>query len=102
MLNIEKGRLTTPKIHNKLRFCPFCPNKVEDEVHFLLICSTYRVPRTEMINAIARETPDFLEENAEKQFIELMKPENSLYAGETIENLFEIRQFLLEKRKGPI
>ena len=102
MLNIEKGRHTTPKTPKELRFCPFCPNKVEDEVHFLLICPTYRVPRTEMINTIARETPSFLEENTQKQFTELMKPENSQYICKTIENSFEIRQFLLGKPKGPI
>ena len=36
LLNIEKGRHTTPKTPKEQRFCPFCPKVVEDEMHFLL------------------------------------------------------------------
>lgn len=39
-LMIEKGRHS--KIDRELRFCPFCPNRVEDEKHFLLECQTYK------------------------------------------------------------
>ncbi len=60
-LNIEKGRHTVPKTPKEDRFCPFCPNKVEDEVHFLLDCPTYRVPRGELTAALEKENPLFLE-----------------------------------------
>ena len=35
-LMIEKGRHS--RIESKFRFCPFCPNEVEDEKHFLMKC----------------------------------------------------------------
>ena len=36
-LMIEVGR--HQNIPKEFRFCPFCPNKVETEAHFLLECS---------------------------------------------------------------
>ena len=38
---IETGRYRRPKIERNERFCPFCPNKVESKVHFLLHCHKY-------------------------------------------------------------
>ena len=32
------------------RHCPFCENEVEDEIHFLLTCSTYRDLRKGIVN----------------------------------------------------
>ena len=37
-LAIETGRHTIPKTHREKRFCPFCPEMVEDEHHFLFEC----------------------------------------------------------------
>ena len=37
VLMIEKGRHSN--IDKSLRFCPFCPDKIEDEKHFLLECN---------------------------------------------------------------
>ena len=101
ILNIEKGRHTTPKTPKELRFCPFCPNNVEDEVHFLLSCPVYRIPRRDMINTMTKENPSFFEDNKENQFIELMKPENAQFMSKVVQNLFDIRQYLSEKPKRP-
>ena len=41
-LNIETGRWHKPKpIERELRFCPWCPTKIEDEFHFILECPKY-------------------------------------------------------------
>lgn len=40
-LNIETGRYSKPIIPSKERFCKFCTNEVEDELHFLFQCNTY-------------------------------------------------------------
>ena len=40
-LMIEKGRHL--KIDKSLRFCPFCPNLIETEHHFLLHCKTFKI-----------------------------------------------------------
>ena len=37
-LAIETGRHAIPKTHREKRFCPFCPEMVEDEHHFLFEC----------------------------------------------------------------
>ena len=45
-LNIEAGRHN--KIQKNKRFCPFCPNLVEDEMHFLLFCPVYTENRVNL------------------------------------------------------
>ena len=95
-LNIE-----TPKTPKEQRFCPFCPDKVEDEVHFLLSCPAYRLPRLEMINSMTLLKTSFSTDSLNEQFIELMKNENAYIVSKTIQNLFEIRQFLLSNPKRP-
>jgi hypothetical protein len=44
-LQIEKGRHSTPIIPANERYCPFCPQLVEDEIHFLVKCSLYNDER---------------------------------------------------------
>ena len=49
-LMIEVGR--HKNIPKELHFCPYCPNKVETEAHFLLECSVYKLLREEMMHRI--------------------------------------------------
>ena len=44
-LMVEKLRHLRPKPDVHERVCPFCPDHVEDELHFLLICKTFQVNR---------------------------------------------------------
>ena len=48
-LAIETGRHVCPKIDKEKRFCPFCPNQVEDEYHFLFECSNMKHLREELL-----------------------------------------------------
>ena len=100
VLNIEKLRHTTPKTSKENRFCPFCPKRVEDEVHFLLECPIYRIPRKEMIDNLTKEKPSFRREERDSQFIELMRPENVHLTSKTIHRFFEIREFLFKSPRG--
>ena len=100
-LNIERGRYTVPITPKEQRFCPFCPDKVEDEIHFLLSCPVYRLPRHEMINAMTLSKTSFRTDSLNEQFIELMKNENAFIVSKTTQNLFEIRQFLLSNPRRP-
>ena len=99
LLNIEKGRHTTPKTPKDQRFCPFCPKMVEDEMHFLLECPVYQTPRVEMTETIMKENPLFEPKPPNEKFIELMSPENTHIVAKIVHNFFEIRSFLINKPK---
>ena len=45
-LAIEKGR--HQNINHSDRKCPFCPEEVEDELHFLIKCPTYKFLRKKL------------------------------------------------------
>ena len=95
VLNIEKGRHTVPKTPRGQRFCPFCPGRVEDEVHFLMECPVYRAPRVEMVDAAVGRDPSFSQKTTLEQFIELMGPGAAQSVAGTIHNFFDIRGFLI-------
>ena len=69
-LMIEAGR------HQKLaklqRFCPFCPQTVEDEKHFLITCAHYSVLRKPLFEKCAYLKPNFIHYNETEKFIFIM------------------------------
>lgn len=91
-LMIEKGRHNGVKAY--LRFCPFCENEVESEIHFLLDCPVYRNIRTDLINLIERENPFFRYLQKEAKFSYLLANANQKEVAEYIHNSFELRNFL--------
>ena len=56
-LMIEVGRYKN--IPKEMRFCPFCPNKVETETHFLFCCLAYNPIRDKMLRSINILNPNF-------------------------------------------
>ena len=44
-LQIELGRYHKPSLELSERTCPFCPNKIEDEYHFVTECPMYNEER---------------------------------------------------------
>lgn len=101
-LNIEKGRHTTPKTPKEIRFCPFCPTKVEDEEHFLMECPTYKHPRNKIRTTGPLNTQNFRQLPKKDQFVKLMTNNNTLIIAKYIHNLMEIRNFLIQNPKRPI
>ena len=49
-LMVEVGRYKG--IPKEMRFCPFCPNTVESEIHILFSCSTYRHISVRLMDSI--------------------------------------------------
>ena len=45
---IEKGRHLN--IAKQERFCPICPNVVEDETHFLIMCKAFQKEREKLFS----------------------------------------------------
>ena len=51
-LMIEVGRHNRPKTPPEERFCPFCPDLVESECHFMFSCPTYTHLRARYLRPI--------------------------------------------------
>ena len=98
-LNIETGR--HKRINKNNRFCPFCPNYIEDEKHSLLQCQTYATPRRELINWIKTQTNNFTHLDYHRKFISLLTninhtPETAQY----IFRMFYCREFLTNNHRN--
>ena len=102
-LMIEKGRHLN--LSKDLRFCPFCPNVIEDEFHFLTQCRIYTIHRHGLINKIKDKIKwqEFTQLNDKEKFIILMSNADVVPTiAKHISQTLEIREFLLKKHKGNI
>ena len=94
-LMIEKGRHNNIESHK--RFCPFCPNCIENECHFLLTCPAYSTGRLNLLNHIHIGDNPIRNENL---FINLLTEKHWVNdTAEFIWNANHIRDFLLERHK---
>jgi hypothetical protein len=73
-LNIEKGRYTN--IPEEERTCPYCPNQIENEEHFLVNCNKYADYRTLLFNYVEKYSKSFVQMSNENKFIFIMANEN--------------------------
>lgn len=95
-LMIEKGRYE--KKHSSLRFCPFCPNKVEDEIHFLIECKNFSPPRSILLETL--NIPNFTNRDRLNKISYLMSNRNiAPTIGKYLNKTFQLREFLLSKPK---
>ena len=95
-LMIEKGRYTGLKPEERL--CPFCPNLVEDEIHFLLNCHTYRNIRESLMGKVHNENFMFQFFSVEQKFRYLVSKFCNMTA-DVIYKTLELRDFLLQNPK---
>ena len=100
-LMIEKGRHL--KIDKTERFCPFCPNHVETELHFLLQCKTFSHMRRILISEIDNVLPLFNINSDQDMLITLLNNENiAKQVGSYIHKTLSCRRFLINKPKNCI
>ena len=67
LLQIERGRYTSPITPRENRRCKNCINSVEDEFHFMIICDLYNLERIELFSKINATSPAFASmDNSEK------------------------------------
>ena len=99
-LMIEKMRHQFPKPPETDRRCPFCPNFVENEIHFLLVCPTFSIHRENLISLATRTIPNFRTLNDNEKFLVLMT-ENSIIkeTAKYLKTTFEVREFLTRPHK---
>ena len=94
-LMIEKGRHNKTEIEN--RFCPFCLNLVEDEIHFLLICKTFREIRCPIVQPNL-DPYSLNTEQLKNRFIYLIKKNTKIKEiARCIYTMFQCRDYLLTK-----
>ena len=62
-LEIERGRYQRPYLKPEERNCPFCPDKIEDEYHFLIECAMHRDERQAFINSIIHKSYSYINQN---------------------------------------
>ena len=98
-LMIEKGRHL--KVDRNLRFCPFCPTKIESEKHLMLNCRAYKHIRDTMTQPIVDILPLFPLLTEDEKFIALLSDELLVHISSSyVHKAFEIRRFLTNNHKN--
>ena len=67
-LEIERGRYHRPSLKPEDRICMFCPQKIENEFHFLTECTAYSDERQNLVNSITRSFPKIVSFHKNKLF----------------------------------
>ena len=99
-LNIETGRhINIPK---ELRFCPFCPNSIESEIHFLIECRTCKTLRDEIFHQLTRHKPLFEYYTQIEKFQSFLSEENIQFTAKFVHDCLEIRKLLAARPKRRI
>ena len=96
ILMIEKGRHLN--IDKSIRFCPFCPNIVEDEKHFLIVCGKYKHLRAELLRHAKVIIPTIHNRCNDQKFLNLIS-DVPTQVSRFIFKSIELREFLLAKHK---
>ena len=91
-LNIETGRFYN--LDESRRFCPFCENQVENEIHFIVSCPTYRVFRDLLFLQIQENDRYFELLSDKEKFIYILAKPNAM-VGSYIYKTMELREFLV-------
>ena len=99
LLMIEKGRHLN--ISRNQRFCPFCPNIIENEKHFLTRCSQYRHLREELLNQVRAIIPQIDNRCDDQKFLDLMSTFPNPVSRFSLKAM-ELRDFLLGKPRSYI
>ena len=96
-LMIEKGRHLG--IDKQQRFCPFCPNRIENEKHFLIECQVYKNLRSDLYTEIENIFPSIRNQPHDYKFLNLMKDVTTASVSRFTSKAMELREFLLANHK---
>ena len=92
-LEIERGRYTKPKTDISERLCPL-HNAVEDEIHFVVNCKSYKAERLRFFSKLMTKIRNFNELDDIEKFILLMSSKDNQiirWTGKFIYKSFNIR-----------
>ena len=94
-LLIEKGRYTSPKTPVEKRICQVCTvNEVEDEQHFVTMCTAYSSQRAKVYNDIDNKCPLFRKLSNNQKFIYMVTAEDDILylSSRFIYDCFQVRK----------
>ena len=101
-LMIEKMRHIKPKPEVHERRCPFCPELVENEKHFLVVCKNFNAHRIPLFSHGNSVLEGFEHLSDEQKFIKLTSDPRTMKATASyLRKAFEAREFILKPHKGP-
>ena len=94
-LMIEKGR------HNNVsrdqRFCPLCPNEIEDEMHFVMACKVFIKQRRKFFTEIAEKNNNFQNLTDPEKFQFLFNDDTITATAFYIHQNFSLRETLMTR-----
>ena len=88
---IEIGR--HKNVSKDTRFCPFCPNVIENEIHFLFHCPVYSNIRDMFLKMATENKPEFYTYSDNERLEYIMNNIDGNVA-RYINESFELRTFL--------
>ena len=105
-LAIESGRHTKPQTPREKRFCKECPNKIEDETHFILSCPSFSSERDTFLESMQVLYPNFSSiptDNQKMIFLSTNKDGNflSLFS-QYLTTIYKKRQTNQEKNRASL
>ena len=96
-LMIEKGRHCG--ITKDMRFCPFCPQIIEDEIHFLIECKCFEIHRNELFDKV--NINNFRGKNKTDKYFDLMTNIEIIpLTADYLRRTQWVRHYLLENHKN--
>ena len=98
-LMIEKGRHRN--LDKTMRICPFCTS-VEDEIHFLCKCETFRYIRTDLLSNVEEELNIRNLRNMDSRSLLKLLLEQDSFAqivAKYLTKTMDIRYFLIENHR---
>ena len=101
-LMIEKGRHQNMKLFD--RTCPFCPQHIENELHFLIQCPTYQHLRKTLLDNVKDTIIGFYypEDELFLFWFLLRNPVIAHLTARFIKLSMELRTFLIDGHKNPM
>ena len=86
------------------RTCMFCPQKIEDEFHFLTECTAYSDERQNLVNSITRSFPNIVLFHKNKLFSIIFEcnEQHSKLISSSVQKFNEIRNEKIELRENAI
>ena len=98
-LKIETGR--HERIDKNNRFCPFCPNQIEDEKHALLQCQAYSTLRKNLFDSLSMQSNETSPIFNQSKFMRLLTdPVYLPITAKYLYKMFQCREFLLKNHRN--